>query len=184
MQPIPYFGEELEGEWIWEPKVDGWRMQVLKYDDGRVGIWGRRLERHPDWTPRLPYLVECASKILPPGTLLDSELSHPQGRRYIPSLFTSKGSKDAQILVFDIVFLEGEFIGNLPLNQRKELLLSLKLTPPFFILPFKPIQNLPKHLQEAIEEGHEGIVIKNLSSTYIVGKEAPIATENWRKIKA
>jgi len=23
MQPIPYFGEKIKGEWIYEPKIDG-----------------------------------------------------------------------------------------------------------------------------------------------------------------
>lgn len=31
MQPIPYFGEKIKGEWIIEPKIDGWRMQLIKY---------------------------------------------------------------------------------------------------------------------------------------------------------
>ncbi len=184
MQPIPYFGEELEGEWIWEPKVDGWRMQVIKYEDGKVEIWGRRLERHPDWTPRLPYIAQMAEKLLPPGTLLDSELAHPAGRRYIPSLFTQKGAKEAQVLLFDVVFLKGDFLGDLPLSKRKDILLSLDITPPFLILPYKPVENLIIHLREAVEGGSEGIVLKNLASPYLVGKEAPMATENWRKLKA
>lgn len=184
MQPIPYFGEELEGEWVWEPKVDGWRMQVIKYEDGRVEIWGRRLERHPDWTARLPYIAEMARAFLPPGTLLDGELSHPSGRRYIPSLFTPKGAKSAQVFLFDIVFLKGDFLGDLHLRKRKEILLSLRIAPPFLILPSKPVEDLLAHLKEAVERGSEGIVLKNLASPYLVGKEAPMATENWRKLKA
>lgn len=184
MQPIPYFGEELEGEWIWEPKVDGWRMQVIKYDDGKVEIWGRRLERRPNWTPRLSYISEMAGKMLPPGTLLDTELSHPLGRRFIPSLFVPKGTKEAQVLVFDIVFLNGDFLGDLPLRERKEILARLNLRPPFYILSYKPIKDILAHLKEAVENGSEGIVLKKLDSLYLVGKEAPMATENWRKLKA
>jgi hypothetical protein len=29
MQPIPYFGEKLKGEWIVEPKIDG--LEVADY---------------------------------------------------------------------------------------------------------------------------------------------------------
>lgn len=184
MQPIPYFGEELEGEWIWEAKVDGWRMQVIKYEEGKLEMWGRRLERHPDWTPRLPYIAEIAEKILPPGTLLDTELSHPSGRRFIPSLFTSKKAQEAEVLVFDIVFLRGDFLGDLPLRDRKEIILSLNLSPPFLVLPYKPVEDILAHLKEAVERGNEGIVLKKLASPYLVGKEAPIATEHWRKLKA
>jgi hypothetical protein len=43
MQPIPYFGEKIKGNWIYEPKIDGWRMQILRYPKGQVEFWGRRL---------------------------------------------------------------------------------------------------------------------------------------------
>ena len=87
MQPIPYFGESIGDGWIWEPKIDGWRMQLIRFGDGRVEVWGRRLEREPNWTKKLPSLVEAGERDLPPGTLLDCELSTKKGRRFIPSLF-------------------------------------------------------------------------------------------------
>jgi hypothetical protein len=40
MQPIPYFGEALTDTWLYEPKIDGWRMQILRWLDGRVELWG------------------------------------------------------------------------------------------------------------------------------------------------
>jgi len=44
MQPIPYFGEEFKGDWIVEPKIDGWRLQVIKSAGGaswrQVGFRG------------------------------------------------------------------------------------------------------------------------------------------------
>lgn len=45
MQPIPYFGENLKGNWIVEPKIDGWRLQIIKYSNGKIEYWGRRLEK-------------------------------------------------------------------------------------------------------------------------------------------
>ncbi len=36
MQPIPYFGEEFKGDWIVEPKIDGWRLQVIKSAGGEL----------------------------------------------------------------------------------------------------------------------------------------------------
>lgn len=80
MQPIPYFGESLKGTWIGEPKIDGWRLQIIRYSNGKVELWGRRLEKNPNWTEKLKSLVEKAEKILPPGTLLDTELYSTGGR--------------------------------------------------------------------------------------------------------
>lgn len=31
MQPIPYFGELIGEDWIYEPKIDGWRVQIIRY---------------------------------------------------------------------------------------------------------------------------------------------------------
>ena len=87
MQPIPYFGEHLRGKWIVEPKIDGWRLQIVRYPHGRLEFWGRRLEKNPNWTDKLQFLVKPAKRILPYGTLLDAELYSTGGRRFIPSLF-------------------------------------------------------------------------------------------------
>jgi len=182
MQPIPYFGEELEGEWIFEPKIDGWRLQIIKYKDERVEFWGRRLEKNPNWTKNLSYLIPYLKEI-PPGTLLDSELYSTKGRRGIPSVMARTNLAKPIIYVFDIVFLNGVFIGDKPLRERKLLLRDLILKPPFYFLEYKPLEDWEIALRETLKMGFEGIVIKNLDSPYLISKSAPIATHHWRKIK-
>lgn len=73
MQPIPYFGNNLKGSWIVEPKIDGGRMQTIKYINEKVECWGRRLDRHPEWSGKLKF-IEKATRNLPNGILLDCEL--------------------------------------------------------------------------------------------------------------
>lgn len=87
MQPIPYFGEELRGEWVYEEKIDGWRLQIIKLN-GEIKFFGRRLDKNPDWTDKLIVPKEGIGRILPEETILDAELYSDRGRRYIPSLFT------------------------------------------------------------------------------------------------
>jgi|GEM_PF-261218 len=182
MQPIPYFGEKLEGDWIYEPKIDGWRMQVVKTEKG-VEFWGRRLERKPNWTDKLKAVPVSALDNLPSGTILDTELSTLKGRRFIPSLFTSSAKAEPVVYVFDVIYFRWEFMGNLPLSRRKEVLSSLKLKEPFSLLECHKVSDLEKHLREEVVKNHEGIVIKELNSPYLLGKDAPMATANWRKIK-
>ncbi|MCS7250017.1 MAG: hypothetical protein N2323_03695 [candidate division WOR-3 bacterium] len=183
MQPIPYFGEELNLEdWIYEPKIDGWRMQVIIYENGKIEFWGRRLEKKPNWTEKLSYLKEYL-KDIEKGTLLDCELYTNEGRNKIPSLFTKNFSCQPVIYVFDVVFYQSKFIGNLTLKERKEILKSLKLRKPFYLLMGKELKDINLAYEEAIREGNEGIIIKNLSSYYQISKDGPIATESWRKIK-
>ena len=189
MQPIPYFGEELDGDWLYEPKYDGWRMQLIKCSSGEVKIFGRRLEKNPDWTEKLSYLVEKIGKILPSGSILDAELCSDKGRRFIPSLFCSKPKAKPKIFVFDIIYLNNEFVGNKHLRDRKNILKKeIKLGEPFYWTEFRMIKNtndINKALQDTVRRNQncEGIVIKKLESLYIISKDAPTATPDWRKIK-
>jgi len=183
MQPIPYFGEPIGEDWIYEPKIDGWRMQLIRFGDGRIEAWGRRLEKRPNWTPKLPSLIEASQKALPPGTLLDCELSTRKGRRFIPSLFAKVKKLKPMVWAFDIIFYRGNFVGDLPLIQRKAILKGIGLQDPLHFLRFHKVVDLQRDLNRMLRKGHEGIVVKLLSSPYEVGRDSPLATQNWRKIK-
>ncbi len=183
MQPIPYLGEKLKGNWIWEPKIDGWRMQIIIHKTGKIEFWGRRLEKNPNWTEKLSYLIKIANNIFPKETLLDCELYSSGGRRLLPSLFAKNPKVKPIIYLFDVIYLEGEFIANLTLEKRKNILDKIKVCPPFYILKYFPLKNLEKALTWSLKKGNEGIVIKKLSSRYEIGNDAPIATQFWRKIK-
>jgi hypothetical protein len=182
MQPIPYFGEKLEGKWAYEAKVDGWRLEIIKKNK-HVEFWGRRLEKKPDWTEKLKALPKELLKDIPDGTILDAELYTEKGRRLIPSLFTKNPKAKPIVFIFDIITYKNKFIGNMPLYERKKFLKSLKFEEPFRILEFKKVKNLEEHLKECIKKGFEGIVIKELQSQYSIGKDSPMATQYWRKIK-
>ena len=183
MQPIPYFGEKIKGDWIYEPKIDGWRMQILRFNNGQVEYWGRRLERKPNWSDKLFRLVTLAEKILPKGILIDCELYSSRGRRFIPSLFAKKPKVKPTIFVFDIMFFENKSVCELSLKKRKKILQKLNLKKPFYSINGKQLTDLKKNYMTEVKKGNEGIVIKKLDSPYLIGKEAPIATQYWRKIK-
>jgi len=183
MQPIPYFGEKIEGNWIVEPKIDGWRMQIIRYENGETECWGRRLEQKPNWSEKLHPIIKKATKIIPAGNILDTELYSSGGRRFIPSIFAKNLKVKPIIYVFDIIYHKGEFIGEMPLNERKELLRSIKFSEPFRLLEYKKLIDIKSDFEKAIENDCEGIVIKKSNSLYLVGKEVPIATHYWRKVK-
>ncbi len=175
MQPIPYMGETLEGDWIVEPKVDGWRLQILKAN-GKIQFWGRRLEKNPNWTDKLNYLSDFLRHI-PDNTILDAELYSEKGRRFIPSLFKKNPDVRPVIMVFDVLYLNGEKVFMLPLKDRKLFLENLNLKEPFYLMPYKKLVNDVKtHLLEEKKKRHEGIVLKMLYSPYEIGKDGPIAT--------
>jgi hypothetical protein len=181
MQPIPYFGEELAGDWIVEPKIDGWRLQIIK-NNNKIFYFGRRLEKNPDWTEKLKIPKDIFEEV-PDGTILDGELYSDKGRRGIPSLFSNSGKANPIIFIFDIIYLGYEFIGNLPLFKRKEILNSIKFKGPVKVLEYEKFIDLEKSLKEKISLGYEGIVIKEINSKYVVLKEGPFVTLYWKKIK-
>ncbi len=182
MQPIPYMGEELEGEWIFEPKVDGWRLQIIK-TNGKIEFWGRRLEKNPNWTEKLNYLSEFLQHI-PDNTILDAELYSEKGRRFIPSLFKKNPDVKPVIMVFDVIILNGEKVFMLPLKERKLLLENLHLKEPCYFMPYQKLTlNVKAHLMEEKKKGYEGIVLKMFHSPYEIGGDGPIASIFWRKVK-
>ncbi|PMP95285.1 MAG: hypothetical protein C0169_05520, partial [Thermodesulfobacterium geofontis] len=154
----------------------------IKYENGKVEFWGRRLEKHPNWTKNLSYLIPYLED-LPPGTLLDSELYSTKGRRGIPSVMAKTGFAKPIIYVFDVVFFNETFVGEKQLRERKSILKGILLKPPFYFLEYKPLEDWENALKETLKMGFEGIVIKNLESPYLISKSAPVATHYWRKIK-
>lgn len=98
-------------------------------------------------------------KYVPDGTILDGELYSDKGRRFIPSLFSETYKAKPIIYIFDIIYYKGEFIGDLPLFRRKEILTSLKFGEVFQILKFKELKDLEKDLRESISLGNEDIVV-------------------------
>ncbi|MEO0071260.1 MAG: hypothetical protein ABIK39_04155 [candidate division WOR-3 bacterium] len=184
MQPIPYFGEPVDAGWIYEPKFDGWRLQIIRYQDGRLECWGRRLEKKPNWTERLNQVAGQIKEILPPGSIIDCELTTKNGRRFIPSLFAKSPNVAPLIYIFDVIFYENEFVGDKPLLERKRIIQKFHLSAPFQITVWQPVKDIALHLRESLSQGYEGIVIKHLNSPYVICQDGPLATEYWRKIKS
>ena len=99
------------------------------------------------------------------------------------SLFSRNPRAKPLVYVFDVIYFDGEFMGEKALSERKEIILELKFVPPFYPVRGEKVINIKEHLETSVQNGYEGIVIKKLNSPYEVGKDGPIATVNWRKIK-
>ena len=85
----------------------------------------------------------------------------------------------AKFVAFDILYIDGKDITNLPLTERKTLLRQT-VTPNSFIELSQGILEKGKELFEIVKANNmEGIVAKRLDSKYLIGKR----THNWLKIK-
>jgi DNA ligase-1 len=84
------------------------------------------------------------------------------------------------IKAFDILFLNGSELLKLPLSERRKYL--LEVVPHEFLADGKDCANeveLIRFYEEALKNGLEGVLVKDLGSPYDVGKR----THTWLKLK-
>lgn len=173
-----------------EWKYDGARVQIHK-DGDKVRIFSRRLE---NVTASLPEIARSVSSgIHAAAAILDGEAvavgkdGHPMPFQEVLKRFRRKYNVQKlaaqiplQLYLFDLIYLEGKSVIDLPFSERRQLL--TKVADPPLIAP----QTLSKRPEEAeeiyrrsLDSGHEGIMLKNPSSVYAPGKRG----KNWLKIK-
>jgi DNA ligase-1 len=173
-----------------EWKYDGARVQIHK-DDGKVRIYSRRLE---NVTASLPEIVRAALKqIRAESAILDgeavalSEDGRPRAFQEILKRFRRKYNVEKlaaeiplSLYLFDLLYLDGQSVIELPLLERRELL--VKISDPS-LLAQQELSDKAEKAEEiykkALDAGHEGIMLKNPSSVYAPGKRG----KNWLKVK-
>ena len=131
-------------EWVFERKYDG--IRALAFKDGRdVRLLSRnQLPQHN------PAVVSAIAALEAPNAILDGEL-------------TWRGEEQVAYYVFDVLWLDGQDVTKLPLDQRRALLGALDLRP-----PLRRVAALddPKPWERACREGWEGVIAKRRDSQY------------------
>jgi bifunctional non-homologous end joining protein LigD len=168
--------------WLFEPKLDGYRV-IATRENGEVRLASRR---GLDCSAEYPWLVEALREQPYRDAILDGEivaldeLGHPSFQ-----LLQNRASEPRPHMVyyaFDLLFRDGYDLRAVPLEQRKALLASS-----LFPIPgdrVRIVDAFPEHgttlYAAALENGMEGIVAKRRDSRYDAGKR----TDAWLKIKA
>lgn len=174
-------------EWVAQIKFDGVRM--LTYGTNQsVELWNRRQHERTHHYPELLRLGEyCrAQSVILDGEIVafvDEKPSFYQvmkrdGIRDLKRVQRVREQVPIAYMVFDILHVDGRDTTGLPLNARQKLLQDV-------MLPHETV-----HLVDNFEDGDglfravqthglEGVVVKNLTSTYVVnGKDT-----RWQKKK-
>ena len=174
--------------WRFEPKLDG--VRTLLY----VDMESTRLvsRRGRDQTEQYPELATAHEYVTTVNAVLDGEIvAMEDGRPSFELLqqrinLSSKADIErarkkipVECYVFDLLWLDGEDLTALPLEERRALLEPL-VVPEHRILPtlFVDGEGVPL-AGAARERGFEGVVAKRLGSRYLPGRR----TSDWRKIK-
>ena len=164
-------------DWLYELKLDGYRIQTLKNEE-EVSLLSRN---ENDYTK--PYaaiakeLADVQADFIVDGEvcMVDSD-----GKTNFQKLQNhGEGSAELTYFVFDLLWLNGHDLTELPLFQRKELLKQLVSRTPDAI-KFVPHQSDGnKALQEAKDFEQEGLILKRADSTYDSGRRS----KQWLKYK-
>jgi DNA ligase D-like protein (predicted ligase) len=167
-------------EWIHELKWDGYRMHA-RIDGEDVRLLTRT---GLDWTDKYPAIVDALSALPVTQAYLDGELCalSEEGLTSFSAMqaATEARSSDGLLLVlFDLIFLDGEDLTGEPLRVRKEHLEALlaKAVPGLQYSAHYHVSG-GSFYRHACKLGIEGIVSKRLDCPYAPGDRGL-----WRKVK-
>jgi len=163
-------------EWLHEVKHDGYRLLARK-QAGRVTLWSRHAT---DLTDRFPRIAAAVRAVPVDDVLLDGEavVFRPDGHTDFAALRTKRGTDDAQMVVFDLLHIDGEDRRKLPLEVRRAELDALVAGINAIMFSEAIEAEGAVVFAKACEMGLEGIVSKRLGGAYWSGR-----VRNWVKSK-
>jgi bifunctional non-homologous end joining protein LigD len=172
------------GDWIAEAKFDGYRL-MARVDKGKVRLMTRGGN---DWTARLPSLAEAIAGLdidngwldgeivvlrddgAPDFSLLQNAIGHPKRTRH----------EDIVYFLFDLPFLNGHDLREVPLIHRRAVLRALMDGHEGERLRFSEDFAVPPEemLAAACQMRLEGLILKRPDSGYVSAR-----SDAWVKLK-
>ncbi len=180
---------------ILEWKYDGMRCQCHKKGN-HVWLYTRRLE---NVTEQFPDLVKLCKNINARECIIEGEtlaidkktgnpvpfqrLSQRIHRKYEIEQMTKE--IPIQVNLFDIVYLNGKLLFDLPLKTRRAVLeKNITQAPGKFQLSHalitKDLKKAEQFYKQALQAGQEGLMVKNLDAKYVPGRKV---AGGWLKVK-
>jgi DNA ligase 1 len=164
-----------------EWKLDGIRIQIHRRGD-EVRIYTRNLNPITD---ALPGIVDAVRRLPVSQAVLDGEAlwmseDRPAAFQDTVSQIDSDAPPEGIVtFLFDLLHVDGDDLLDTPLEQRAERLeaIASHLKIPS-VLTSDPEEG-QRVLDEALEAGHEGVVVKDAASLYGAGRRG----KAWRKVK-
>ena len=180
-----------EGEFLYEPKWDGFRAIVFRSADG-VFIQSRDLRPLDRY---FPDLHEVFLERLPAGCVIDGEIViagsggldfdelqlrlHPAASRVA---MLAKASP-ASFVAFDLLAVGGRDIRDAAQSERRRLLEALlaEATPPIHLTPVTTSRRVALQWLEHFEgAGLDGVIAKRADAPYAPGKRAMLKVKHVR----
>jgi DNA ligase 1 len=164
-----------------EWKLDGIRIQVHRRGD-EVRIYTRNLN---EITDALPGIVDAVRRLPVTQAVLDGEAlwmgEHGPAafQDTVSQIDTAAPPEGVVTFLFDVLHVDGDDLLDTPLEERAARLegMAAQLKIPSLIT--SDPEAAQGVLDEALREGHEGIVVKDAGSRYSAGRRG----KAWRKVK-
>jgi bifunctional non-homologous end joining protein LigD len=168
-------------EWAYEIKADGYRAQVHSRG-GKVTVYSRT---GLNWTKQFARIARAAEKLAVRDAITDGE-AVVYGTNGVPdfqAMRRATGSRSSAALkyhVFDLLYLDGHDLRQLPYVQRKTLLKDLLKDAPqeLIYVDYLQAEDGQRVFEHACKIGLEGIVAKRRHSGYRSGR-----SDAWLKLK-
>jgi DNA ligase-1 len=184
---------EKTGMAICDYKYDGERVQIHK-NGGKVELFSRNLENITSQYPDIVKLAinnikvgeaiiegECVAVVSATGYMLPFQELMKRRRKY--GIEEKAEEFPVNVYLFDALLIDGEDIMNLPLIKRRNILKNsiiekdgLKFA---HAITSKDIVEIEKFFENAIENGCEGLILKDPGSIYQAGSRG----WSWIKLK-
>lgn len=168
-------------DWLHELKFDGYRM-LCHWNEGKVHFWSRNKK---DWTAKFPSVAQALKALKVKSVVLDGEIViiDAQGRTSFQRLQQAMGRANVAFVfeIFDLLYLDGFNLTNVPLRERKHLLEKLlsKIGNGGTLRYSDHFEgDGEEFFRRACAHGIEGIISKRADSPY-----ESTRSKSWLKIK-
>jgi bifunctional non-homologous end joining protein LigD len=160
--------------WWYELKYDGFRA-VSAIVDGEVAMLSRN---ELDLSSRFPRTFAALKKIKAKELVVDGEVVVLDAKGAPRFQLLQQGRGNERMILFDILWLDGEDLRRRPYEERRKLLKKLKPPAGLFIAQTLDMTG-EEALAHAAKDGWEGIIAKRRGSIYENRR-----SKEWLKVKA
>ena len=172
------------GDWVLEPKWDGYRF-VAEIRDGRACCWTRH---GTNVTARVRGVARELVELLPDQSVVDGELvalapdrdGHPgQDFDRLWGTVFGRGHDRLSLVIFDAPRLGGEELGQRPWHERRSALQAAIPSPGAAVSVIDVFDADPVVHERLLALGFEGSVLKRRDGRYLPGRRS----RSWCKHK-
>ena len=167
-------------DWLYEIKWDGFRIQAV-VNDRRVRLLTRNLKDGATYFPVLlgmPTWIEASEAIVDGEVVALDDAGRPDFG-LLQERLGDPAARDLVYQVFDLLYLDGRSLLQVPLEARKRLLQSVLRSHPRVRFAAHVLGEGEAFYRAAQDQELEGIIAKLRRSRYEPGRRSPA----WLKIK-